>query len=154
MKFHRHHKAEPHVPFIALADIAWQIIIFFLVASTFARNESLKVDLPSSASGAGGQYENNITVQAGETLLMLDASPIELTQLQPRIKDMLAGKTTDQGKVVVVIARDDLSFQRSSEVLYAIQKAGGVPLFSDDGSSGGNSGGGSSSGSSGEGGRP
>ncbi len=149
MKFQRHHKAEPHVPFIALADIAWQIIIFFLVASTFARNESLKVDLPSSAGGAGGQYENNITVQAGETLLMLDASPIELSQLQPRIKDLLATKTSEQGKVVVVIARDDLTFQRSSDVLYAIQKAGGVPLFSDDGApgssssgSGGNSGGG------------
>ncbi len=139
MKFQRHHKAAPHVPFIALADIAWQIIIFFMVASTFARNEALKVDLPSAAGSQGGQYENNVTVTAGEAMLMLDGSNIELSQLQPRIKDLLAGKTTEQGKIVVVVAKDDLTFQRSSELLYAIQKAGGVPLFSDEmtGSGGG-----------------
>jgi biopolymer transport protein ExbD len=133
MKFPRHHKPAPHVPFIALADIAWQIIIFFLIASTFSRNEAMKVDLPSTAGGQTAQSDNNVTVSAGEQMLMLDGKAIELSQLQPRIKDMLAGKTTDQGKIVVVIAKDDLSFQRSADLLYAIQKAGGIPLFSDDG---------------------
>lgn len=142
MKFQRRHKAEPHVPFIALADIAWQIIIFFLVASTFARNEALKMDMPGTAGSQGGQYESNVTVQAAESMLMVDGKTIELSQLEPRLKDMLAGKTSEQGKVVVVVARDDLSFQRSTEILYAIQKAGGVPLFSDDaGGSGSDSGG-------------
>jgi biopolymer transport protein ExbD len=133
MKFKRNHKAHPHVPFIALADIAWQIIIFFLVASTFARNEAMKVDLPGTAGAQGGQYENNVTIQATETKLMIDGKPIELSQLQPRLKDMLAGKTSEQGRIVVVVAGEDLTFQRSADVLYAIQKAGGLPLFSDEG---------------------
>ncbi len=133
MKFQRHHKPTPHVPFIALADIAWQIIIFFLIASTFARNEAMKVDLPGTAGGQNGKYEENVTVQAGEQMLMIDGKNVEMSQLQPRIKDMLAGKNSEQGRIVVLIAKDDLSFQRSSELLYAIQKAGGIPLFSDEG---------------------
>jgi len=31
MKIIRRKPPEPHIPFISLADIAWQIIIFFLV---------------------------------------------------------------------------------------------------------------------------
>ena len=31
MRLVRHHRPGPYIPFITLADIAWQIIIFFLV---------------------------------------------------------------------------------------------------------------------------
>jgi len=133
MKIKSHHKAEPHVPFIALADIAWQIIIFFMIASSFSQNDSLNVDLPSGANSSTGPAENNISVQAGETTLMIDSKSVEFGSLETELKRMLEGRATEQGKAVVLVFRDDLSFQRCTEIMYAVQKAGGSVVFSEEG---------------------
>jgi biopolymer transport protein ExbD len=129
----RHHKAEPHVPFIALADIGWQIIIFFLVAASFTMNDAVNISLPSGTNQPQAQAESNITVQASENTLMIDGRSVEITELQPQLKSMLTGKTTETGKAVVVAFKDDVTFQRNAEILYAIQKAGGTIIFSEDG---------------------
>lgn len=132
MKMKSNHKAAPHVPFIALADIAWQIIIFFMIASSFTQNDSINIDLPSGANSSG-PAENNVTVQAGETTLMIDSKATDIGDLEAELKRLLEGRTTDQGKAVVLVFRDDLSFQRSTEIMYAVQKAGGTVVFTEEG---------------------
>lgn len=132
MKMKRHHKAAPHVPFIALADIAWQIIIFFLVASSFARNDSINVDLPSGSKSTSSKQEMSVTVQAGEAALMLDGKTVDMNELSAEIKRKLEGRVSEQARAVVVQFRDDISFQRNAEILYAIQKAGGIVVISED----------------------
>lgn len=132
MKMPSHHKPAPHVPFIALADIAWQIIIFFLVASSFARNDAINIDLPAGSKSTSPQQESTLTVQAGEAALMLDGRNVDMAELQNELKRRLEGRITEQGKAVVVQYRDDISFQRNAEILYAIQKAGGIVIISEE----------------------
>lgn len=134
MKMHTRHKAEPHVPFIALADIAWQIIIFFLIASTFARNDALKLDMPSTSGGKDAAQQSNITINVSQTELLIGETKIDMTELQSRLKEQLAGRTTDQDRIVLISPKDDLSFQRNTEVLHAVQKAGGIPVIATGGS--------------------
>jgi len=133
LKIKFRHKPEPHVPFIALADIAWQIIIFFLVASSFTQNQSLNIDLPSGSSQSQGQSENNIVVQAGESLLMIDGRTTEMGDLQSTLARQLESRATEQGKAVVLELREDLSFQRCTDIMYAVQQAGGTVVFSEAG---------------------
>ena len=132
MKMQRHHKAEPHVPFIALADIGWQVIIFFLVAASFTMNDALNVDLPSGTSQAPATNETNVSILASESTLMLDGKNLPLSDLESELKRMLEGKTTDQGKGVVVSYKDDVTFQRNAEILWAIQRAGGLVIISEE----------------------
>ena len=132
MKFKRRKPAEPHIPFIALADIAWQIIIFFLIGSTFVQNDSLNLDLPSASSQAQAQQSGEtITVQASQGSLALNGQPIEMGQLLPKLQSMLAGKTTEQDRLVVLMGGDDMTFQRNVDIMYAIQKAGGILVISE-----------------------
>lgn len=134
MKMQRHHKAEPHVPFIALADIGWQIIIFFLVAASFTMNQSLTVDLPAGSNQkTAGAAESSITVTASESILQIDGRNVEIPDLQSQLKQLLASKSSEQGKAVVVTLKDDTTFQRNAEILYAIQKAGGTVIFAEEG---------------------
>ncbi|MCX5661801.1 MAG: biopolymer transporter ExbD [Planctomycetota bacterium] len=132
MKMKRHHKAAPHVPFIALADIAWQIIIFFLVASSFARNDSVNVDLPTANKSTSSQQETSVTVQAGEAALMIDGKNVDMRELSEELKRKLEGRVTEQSRAVVVQFRDDISYQRNAEILYAIQSAKGIVVISED----------------------
>lgn len=130
-----HRKApEPHVPFIALADIAWQLIIFFLVTSTFTKNDALTFELPNSNEEAQQeQNEDTITVQASQASLLLNEKPLELKELQTTLAGMLAGKTADAERIVVMMAADDLTFQRDLDIKFAIKRAGGiVALMAED----------------------
>jgi len=132
VQFKRRKPAEPHIPFIALADIAWQIIIFFLIGSTFVQNDSLNLDLPSASSQTQQQSSGEtITVQASQGSLALNGQPVEMSQLLPKLQGMLAGKTTEQDRLVVLMGGDDMTFQRNVDIMYAIQKAGGILVISE-----------------------
>jgi biopolymer transport protein ExbD len=134
MKIARRHTPEPHIPFISLADIAWQIIIFFLVAATFTANQVMKVDIPNTSEQAKTPAANDktLTVVAGESTLTIDGKPVSIDRLADEIATRLKGKKTEQERAVVVEGRDDLSFQRDGDIMYAIQKAGGVLMMAEE----------------------
>ena len=105
MKMQRRRPPEPYIPFISLADIAWQIIIFFLLAATFAKNDSLNLELPGASSDRSKSAAPNVTVQAGETALLVNGERIAFESLEGRIKQMLAGKKSETERAVVVLAQ-------------------------------------------------
>ncbi|HEY8668975.1 MAG TPA: biopolymer transporter ExbD [Tepidisphaeraceae bacterium] len=134
MKIIRRKPPEPHIPFISLADIAWQIIIFFLVASSFAQSSSLNVSLPSGSNEANvpASAEKTITVEAAANTLRVNNEEVAVDQLQAKIAGLLEGKKTEQEKAVVVIAKDDVPFQRDVDIMYAVQQAGGILVMSEE----------------------
>jgi biopolymer transport protein ExbD len=132
MKLVRHHRPGPYIPFITLADIAWQIIIFFLVASTFVSNLSLTVALPSATISPEKAIDKPIRIDAGESTLAVNGMPVPLADLELQLRGLLAGAVSEDQRAVVVFPADDLSFQRNGDILYAIQQAGGVVLISEE----------------------
>ncbi len=130
MRIKRRPRPEPHVPFISLADIAWQLIIFFLVTSTFTKNESLNIELPNSDSSAQvEQQEDTLTVQAGEKTLLFNGEQVELNDLEAKLRTALTGRTSDTERAVVLLPGDDLTFERNLFLLRAIKQAGGLPAI-------------------------
>ncbi len=128
----RRRKAAPEIPWISLADIAWQIVIFFLAASSFVRSDSLNVDLPGSTNDPSAKKGEAINVIAGDNVLQLNGSNVVYEELGDKIKEMLKGKTREDDRAVVVLGRPDLSFQRHVDIMYAIQKAGGILVMSEE----------------------
>jgi len=118
-------KRKPHAdfPFIALADIAWQIIIFFLLGATFARTTSLNIDLPGSSEDSAQKMDESITVQASSTAVTLNGKSVDLSTLPAKIKELIG---TKKNEPVVFLSAADLTFQRSCEVMLAIQQSGGL----------------------------
>jgi biopolymer transport protein ExbD len=133
MRIAHRRKAEPHIPFIALADIAWQIIIFFLVASTFAMNHALTVDVPAAGPAEGSDANQSLIVHATGSAILIDGKAVSMNELQATIAERLKGKKTEQERAVMVMGRDDLTFQQDVEIMYAIQKAGGILVLSEGG---------------------
>ena len=135
MKIARRRLPEPYIPFISLAAIAWQIIIFFLIASTFARMDALRLVLPtgsvSEATPAPPQTPNDsLVLAASENRLTLNGQAISLDALQKQLTPLIAAAKSDEQRVVILRGADDLSFQRNADILYAIQQAGGSVVIS------------------------
>ena len=130
MKIKRLKLPAPHIPFIALADIAWQIIIFFLLAATFVANYSLNVPMPSASAGNESALKKSINVRASDVTLTVNGAVVMPGELESYISSLLTGVVSEEGRAVIVFPEDDLSFQRNAEILYAIQRAGGIAVFS------------------------
>jgi len=123
-------RPSPHFPLLALADIAWQIIVFFLVAATFAKNTTMKLELPSSSNAADQKSQaETITVLAGENTLVLKDKTIQLSDLGVQLKKLIGNKKNEP---VVFVGSDDLTFQRNCDIMFAIQQSGGLLVLSEE----------------------
>lgn len=139
MKFKRRLKVAPTIPYIAFADIAWQLVIFFLVASSFAHMESFKLDLPGASHEQAKQPTEPIMILAGENLLQvkIDGKDVPLgandaNALCELIARRIKGKKTDQERAVVIQGRPDLTFQRDLDIMSAVQRAGGILMMMEE----------------------
>ncbi len=132
MRIARRQRPGPYIPFITLADIAWQIIIFFLIASTFVSNWSLTVALPTATVSPEKTVTKAIRVEAGESKLTVNGMSVHLADLELHLRGLLIGTTSEEQRAVVVVPSDELSFQRNCDILYSIQQAGGIVLISEE----------------------
>ena len=110
---------------VSFTDIAFSVVLFFMVAATFAKSHALKVELPGSESGAVDQSQQTITVQADANQVVLDGAQTSLSDLSAALQGKLQGRTRPEDKVVVLMTADDISFQRNVELMHAIRSAGG-----------------------------
>jgi biopolymer transport protein ExbD len=140
MKIKRRPMPAPHIPFISLADIAWQIIIFFFMAASFTKLAAMKMNPPSATADASkSQQQDKITtVVAKPEGITLDGAATTIDQLASEISLKLKDKIKAEDRVVVVEGNKGLTWQKNVEVLYAIRKAGGTPVESapDEGAGG------------------
>jgi len=68
-------------------------------------------------------------VLAGETQLILNEKPIQITDLTASLKKLIGDKKNEP---VVFVGRDDLTFQRNCDIMFAIQKSGGLLVVSEE----------------------
>jgi biopolymer transport protein ExbD len=132
MKIGSRRQTPPHIPVIALADIAWQIIIFFLVASSFTRGDAFLVDLPAKSDKPQAESAGPITIVVTANAMMVNEKPVDAEHLEATLKALLEGKKGGQDRAVVVQAHSEVSFQRHLDVMYTVQKAGGVLVLAEE----------------------
>jgi len=125
-------KTEPHVPFIAMADIAWQVVILFLVASAFIVTNSVSMDLPSMTSEQDKQKDEPVQLVAGSDVLQVGEGEslrsIEYADLRETLRDMLS-KRKPADRAVVISCKPDLTWQLQVDVMTDVTKAGGMPVI-------------------------
>jgi len=72
MKFERNHKILPNFNYASLTDIVLQLLIFFLLASSFVSSPGIKVALPKARSAeAQSDRQTVITLTHGGIQILL-----------------------------------------------------------------------------------
>jgi biopolymer transport protein ExbD len=101
LKFGRRSKVSEEIPNASLADIAFLLLIFFMVSTVFAIEEGLLLQLPSKEGVVKKISRKNIMrVSAypggGVTI---DDEPVTVEQIKPRVEQAIM----DNPNLVVVV---------------------------------------------------
>ena len=129
MPIRRKDRPSPAIPLTSTADVAFLLLIFFLVAASSQRDTASLLDLPGTVKNTqpeSGDRNLELVVRRnvyalGDELLHTDA------QLLASLKKKLAARKNASDRVVLVASDDAVDYQRWTNVLAAIEQAGGVP---------------------------
>lgn len=130
MNFRNRLRSHPEVHTGALNDILFILLLFFLIVSTLANPNVIKVSNPKAKSDSKSKQTVVITVDKDQNIY-LSQKQITMDQLEPELKAFLSKDTTT--KASVVINGDSTSHLGTAiRVMQVIKKLGATPVMAVD----------------------
>ncbi|MCX6335670.1 MAG: biopolymer transporter ExbD [Bacteroidetes bacterium] len=129
MNIRKRLRTHPEVHTGALNDILFILLLFFLIVSTLANPNVIKVSNPKAKSDTKSKQTVVITVDKDQQLY-LGAQKLTIDELEPALKLFLAKETE---KPSVVINGDSTSHLGTSiKIMQIIKKLGATPVMAVD----------------------
>lgn len=111
--------------FSSLTDIVLQLLIFFLLSSSFVMQTGIKVQLPKAEMGESQARKNIVVTLTDAGNLYLNGEQLVVSSLGPKLASLIG---SDKDQVVVIRADKTVSLQRTVEVI-DVAKAVGAAKF-------------------------
>lgn len=114
-------------PACASSDIAFTLIIFFLVCAAVQPETGMSQALPKTEEKSEERDQSkNLEVSITPSSIVLNGSPLQLPEFTRRIAADLKTKTREQDRIVVVKSSPDTPYPVWIGVSRAIDSAGGI----------------------------
>jgi len=111
----------------ATGDIAFNLIVFFLVCASTQPDNGRKQIIPRSESQAKEKEQSqNLEVTLDRTGVMVNTEKIPMADFASRIKRKLQGKSRPEDRIVVVKSSKDVPYHHWITITGAIEAAGGI----------------------------
>ena len=104
MQFKKRSRVSTEIPNSSLSDIAFLLLIFFMVSTVFAIEEGLILDLPSKEAVAKKISRKNIMRVTGYSngTITVDDEPVALHDVRSRVEQAMM----ENDKLIVVVETD------------------------------------------------
>jgi biopolymer transport protein ExbD len=117
--------SEP--PGVATGDIAFNLIVFFLVCASTQPDSGRKQTLPRSEQTAQAQEEQrNVEVKLTRTAVVVNGEITPPNQFDALIAAKLRGKTRPEDRIVIVKSDKDVPYLRWIDFTSRIEDLGGT----------------------------
>jgi biopolymer transport protein ExbD len=127
MKLRRENKLLIEPPSVATGDIAFNLLVFFLVCASSQPERGRKQDIPrSDPQPQQSEQSQNIEVKLTRTTVLLDGDATTLSNFAARLREKLAAKVRPEDKIVVVKSDNDTPYHHWIAVTGQITDAGGI----------------------------
>lgn len=114
-------------PATAAPDIAFILIVFFLVCASVQPDTGRPQDIPRSEETPEKESQSqNIELSLTEKTVLLNGELIPFDKLEARIAQRLAGKESESDRVVIVKSSAETTYQRWIATTIAIENVGGI----------------------------
>jgi len=127
LKLRRSSRLLIETPASATGDIAFNLIVFFLVCASVQPDSGRRQAIPSSETvEEKSEQAENVEVMMTRTAVFINGDPTPLPELESRIRARLQGKTSPEEKVVVVKSKPDTPYKQWIDITTRIEDAGGI----------------------------
>jgi len=126
MKERRTSKLLVEPPASATGDIAFNLIVFFLVCASIQPDSGRPQTIPRSDKEEQQQKENNIEVALTENVVMIDGQVQEDAAFFGLVQERLRNKVRDEDRVVIVKSDSNTPYSRWIKFTELIEQAGGI----------------------------
>ncbi|MFT4549811.1 MAG: biopolymer transport protein ExbD [Pseudoalteromonas tetraodonis] len=110
----------------AATDIAFILMIFFLVCASVQPGTGREQTIPRSEEEDQSQQSQNIEVSISPGAVVVDGEPIPTHRLRRKLEAMLAGKEKEEDRVIIVKSSPRVQYQHWISVTTIIEQAGGI----------------------------
>ena len=127
MDFGRNTKKDPFIPTSSMGDIAFLLLIFFMVTTIFREESGLPVELPRAEAGEEVNRElvSNIYINRLGQISIDD----RLVQVK-HIKDIIGQKISDNPQLIVAFKTDTYAaYGTVSDVMEELKEVNAVRVF-------------------------
>ena len=108
-------------------DIAFNLIIFFLVCASASPGSGRRQDIPRSETAKQPEQKTeHIEVQLTRTTMAVNGDLILPRDVLPSLRKLLAGKSQPEDRIVVVKSRPEVPYHHWILATSMIEEAGGI----------------------------
>ena len=128
MKLKRKEQADTKIDVGSFSDIAFLLIIFFILTTTFTKIAGNKIEIPSGSDEQSEveQKQLSVTLSAENITYGEDAKSISIDELRVALaKEKFETKEPDD-RMVILEADGHVLYERYFQVVMAISDSGGV----------------------------
>ncbi|MDP6523081.1 MAG: biopolymer transporter ExbD [Kiritimatiellia bacterium] len=115
----------PSLPVNSFADIAFLLIVFFVIASTLSQTRGIVADIPSGEKSESKTDKTTI-LQLHEDRMTFNDKVVTLPALKKRLAELEFHKKEAEAKIVLLEAIGNVEYQTYFSAMTAISAAGGV----------------------------
>ncbi|MBI4535580.1 MAG: biopolymer transporter ExbD [Ignavibacteriae bacterium] len=123
MRFQVENKYLASFNFTSLTDVVMQLLIFFLLSSSFVMQPGIKVQVPKAETGESAK-DKSVTITVTEKgLLFVNADRVSLETLGQALS---AAMTNNRDRVVVINADKNVTLQNTVQVIDIAKAVGAI----------------------------
>jgi biopolymer transport protein ExbD len=112
---------------VATGDIAFNLIVFFLVCASTQPDTGRHQDLPSSEQSKQTQAElknPELALTRSRSVVTLNGEPVKIEDLTVRLRKALEGKRRPEDRIVVLKSKSDVPYDHWITISTTVQDAG------------------------------
>ena len=122
LKKHR----DGEIPTGSFSDIAFLLIIYFLVATSLVKVKTITADLPTGEKQAEAQMDKTPIVNLRDSDILLNDKPVTLEELNARLAALDLAEAKGSKKVIMLESSAMTPYEIYFQALAAISANGGV----------------------------
>jgi len=128
MRFKRRPRQESDIDVTSFSDIAFLLIIFFILTTTFVKPAGRQLNIPSGTNDPAKKEQKQLTVilSPGEIRYGEQGRILTIDQLRETLHREKLPQRPDDQRIVVVESKIDVPYDEYFQVVMAISRAGGV----------------------------
>ena len=128
MKIQRKKRPESEVDVSSFSDVAFLLIIFFILTTTFKLIGGQELNIPSGEDGDSTEQKQLTISLTGKEIFYGEDSKSSLTlrQLRVQLADEELSTKKEEQRMVVLESDENVVYQRYYNVMLAIRDADGI----------------------------